>query len=163
MFNFAISWKNINLFWISNLKKVGTGWCGIHVFHKEFQISINLITEHFSDLSQSILINLWPKEDSSVSGSYSHMASSVHKRALTCICGWRRKLYFSAAWLSKELRHPILNCVPVSASIFFYLIYILWLIYGFMTFANHQNLLLFSIYLASQLLLKLGCIEKTTV
>lgn len=32
-----------------------------------------------------------------------------------------------------------------------------------MKFANHRNLLLFSIYLASQRLLKLGCIEKTTV
>lgn len=44
-------------------------------FHKAFEFSILLTTELFFTLPQSILIDLWPWEDSSVSGSYSQMVS----------------------------------------------------------------------------------------
>ena len=42
--------------------------------------------EQFPTLPQSILNELWSREDSSVSGSCSHVASSLHDWALTCIC-----------------------------------------------------------------------------
>lgn len=44
-----------------------------------------LTTGEFSTLLQSILNELWPREDASVSGSHSHMASSLHARGLTCV------------------------------------------------------------------------------
>ena len=53
----------------------------------EFQILIHLTTEQFSSLIQSILNELWSRENSTVSGSCSHVASSLHDGALTCICG----------------------------------------------------------------------------
>ncbi|KAF3690319.1 hypothetical protein EXN66_Car005991 [Channa argus] len=62
-----------------------TGQC-IHGFHKEFHILIHLTTEQFSILPQTILNELWPREHSSISGSYSHMASSLHDPASTNIC-----------------------------------------------------------------------------
>ena len=48
---------------------------------------ICLTTEQFSPLSQFILNELWSRDDGSVSGSRSHVASSLHDRALTCIYG----------------------------------------------------------------------------
>jgi len=45
-------------------------------------ISLHLITEQFSTLPQSILNEIWSRENSSVSGSCSHVASSLHDGAL---------------------------------------------------------------------------------
>lgn len=42
---------------------------------------IRLTTEQFSALTQSILNERWPEEDSSVSGSCSHTTSSLHHRS----------------------------------------------------------------------------------
>ena len=75
---------------------------------------------------------LWPREEGCFSGSCSHM-TSLHDRALTCICGWHDELFTytgvsgsvpermqwfswqnhvriqcSAAWESKVHRHLIL-------------------------------------------------------
>jgi len=57
-----------------------SGGHSIHDFKQKFQIVINLTTEQFFTLPQPILEKLWFKE---VSGSFSHMASSLHDRALT--------------------------------------------------------------------------------
>jgi len=51
-------------------------------------ILIHLPTEQFPTLPQSILNELWSREDGRVSGSCSHMASSLHDRALTCMARW---------------------------------------------------------------------------
>jgi len=48
----------------------------------------NLTTEQISTLPQSIPNELWPIEKGAVAGSCSHMTSSLHYRALTCIFGW---------------------------------------------------------------------------
>lgn len=49
-----------------------------------------LATKPFYASPQFILNE--PKEDSSVSGSCSHVASSLHERALTCLCGQHSEL-----------------------------------------------------------------------
>lgn len=48
----------------------------------------------------SNLSALWPREDGRVSGEYSHMASSMHDRTLTCICGLNSKKLFREVFLS---------------------------------------------------------------
>jgi len=37
-------------------------------------------------------VELWLRKDSSISGLCLHMASSLHDRALTCICAWHGEL-----------------------------------------------------------------------
>ena len=59
----------------------------IHDFQKESQILSHLTREQFPTLPQLILNALWSREYSSISASCSHVASSLHDRALTCICG----------------------------------------------------------------------------
>jgi len=59
---------------------------------KELQILPRLTTEQFSTLPQSIFDELWSREDGSVSGSCSQVASSLHDGALHCICGWHGEL-----------------------------------------------------------------------
>jgi len=51
--------------------------CGVHDFQKEFQILIHLTAEQFSVLSQSILNELWHREDVIISASCSHMDFSL--------------------------------------------------------------------------------------
>ena len=43
---------------------------------------VHLTTEQFSILPQTILDEVWPREDSSVSGLCSHLASSLHGTAM---------------------------------------------------------------------------------
>ena len=77
----------------TRLKIVGTGSCLplrlIHDFQKPL---FCLTTEQFSTLLQSILNQLWPTEGGSAPGSCSHMVSSLHGGALTCIRGWHDEL-----------------------------------------------------------------------
>ena len=56
------------------------------------QTMIHLTTEQFSILPKTMLDELWPREDGGVSGSCSHMTSSLHDTALTCFCGYQREL-----------------------------------------------------------------------
>ena len=51
---------------------------------KEY-ILIPISTKRFPTLPQSILKELWPKEDGSVSGSCSQMAPSLHDEDFACI------------------------------------------------------------------------------
>ena len=46
---------------------------------KEFQILIHLTPKQFSILPQTILDQLWLREDDGVSGSCSHIISSLHE------------------------------------------------------------------------------------
>ena len=46
----------------------------------------------FPVLLQDILDELWPRGDAGISGPCSHVASSLHDTALTCICGLNDEL-----------------------------------------------------------------------
>lgn len=54
------------------------------VFEKYFHISIYMTTKQFYEL--------WPRENRSASGLSSHVVSSLHETALTCICGLHGEL-----------------------------------------------------------------------
>ena len=60
---------------------------GVGGFQKEFQTLINLKTGQFS-----ILNELWPRDDSSVSVLCSRGASSFDDTALACSCGFHGEL-----------------------------------------------------------------------
>ena len=74
-------------------------------FQEEFQILINLMTEQFSILAQTILDELQP----SVSGSCLHMTSSLHETALICIYGFHGKLC-SQTLISGSVPEPTQWC-----------------------------------------------------
>ena len=85
-----------------------------HHFQKEFQILINLTTEQFSILLQTIFDELWAREDGSISGSCSHMASSLSDAALTSSDGLHSERFCVQTVISKSV--PI-QCCPVERSV----------------------------------------------
>lgn len=68
--------------WMKNMVPV--------VSQKSFWLLIFLTTEHFSTLHQ--FSEVWPREDSPVSGWNLHNGLVLHNRALTCSYGWHGKL-----------------------------------------------------------------------
>ena len=104
------SWKIPLLFSLENAATM--------ISKQNFRFPIHLTTEQFSTLPPSILNELWFREDSSVSGSCSHMAPSLHDRALTWICGWHGELW-SQTMISGRVPEPV-QCFPGQNHVCFY-------------------------------------------
>lgn len=60
---------------LGGLSSLQSGGPSVHGFQKEFQ-TFYLTAEQFSTVPQSILNELWPRQDGGVSASCLHMASS---------------------------------------------------------------------------------------
>ena len=75
------------------------------------------MTEKFSILPQTILDELCLREDSSVSGSSSHTASSLDDTDLTCICVLHNELC-SQTEISGSVTEPMQRC-PVENHVCF--------------------------------------------
>lgn len=65
-----------------------SGWHGVPVFHKEFQIVAHLTTDQSSILPHSILNDPWPSANVWACGACLEMASSLHCRVSAGNGGW---------------------------------------------------------------------------
>lgn len=74
---------------------------------KESKISTLPTTE------QTSLNDLWLREDNSVSGSCSYLASSLHNRAITCICRWGGELGSQTCLLFNTIPPDGLNIMDI--------------------------------------------------